>query len=114
MNVFNPFMSKPFKIPNQVVYVCTGSKCKKRGGKELCKLFRDAAKSAGLKDTVEIIKTDCTDRCKFAPVLSIQPQNIWLHDVTEYQVPQLFQQYLQAPSTHSPKIPTPSGTDSAE
>ena len=95
MSLFNFSMSKPFHIPNQVIYICTGSKCKKNGGKELCKLFRDQAKSAGLKDTVEIIKTDCTDRCKVAPVLSFQPQNIWLHNVTEYQVPQLFRQYLQ-------------------
>lgn len=93
-------MSKPFNIPNQVIYICTGSKCKKRGGKELCKLFRDQAKNAGLKNTVEIIKTDCTDRCDFAPVLSIQPQNVWLNYVAEYQVPQLFRQYLQ-PQTSS-------------
>ncbi|QNF31967.1 (2Fe-2S) ferredoxin domain-containing protein [Adhaeribacter swui] len=95
-------MSKPFKIPTQVIYICTGSKCKKQGGKELCKLFRDQAKSAGLKDTVEIIKTDCTDRCKFAPVLSFQPQNVWLHNVAEYQVPQLFKQYLQSPANPAP------------
>lgn len=116
MNLFGTFMSKPFNIPSQVLYICTGSKCKKRGGKELCKLFRDQVKSSGLKDTVEIIKTDCTDRCKFAPVMSIQPQNIWLHDVSEYQAAQLFQQYVQtyqaspeSPLSSSPDI-NPAGT----
>ena len=94
-------MSKPFNIPQQVIYICTGSKCKKAGGKELCRIFRDQAKYAGLKDTVEIIKTDCTDRCKFAPVLSFQPQNVWLHNVSEYQAPQLFQQYIQSGSAKS-------------
>lgn len=88
-------MSKSFKTPQQVIYICTGSKCKKRGGKELSKLFRDRVKNAGLKDTVEIIKTDCTDRCKFAPVLSIQPQNIWLKEVSEPQALQVFEQYVQ-------------------
>jgi len=107
MSLFNFSMSKPFHIPKQVIYICTGSKCKKHGGKELCKLFRDQAKAAGLKDTVEIIKTDCTDRCKFAPVLSIQPQNIWLHDVTEYQVPQLFRQYVQPPPNAAPNAVLP-------
>jgi (2Fe-2S) ferredoxin len=87
-------MSKVFKVPQQVIYVCTGDKCKKKGGKEIGKLFRSMAKAAGLKDTVEIIKTDCTDRCKFAPVMSIQPENIWLHDVTEAQAPQIFNQYI--------------------
>ena len=97
-------MSKPFKTPQQVVYVCTGSKCKKRGGKELSKLFRDRIKSAGLQDTVDIIKTDCTDRCKFAPVISLQPQNIWLPAVTELQAVQVFQQYVQ-PSPVKPENP---------
>lgn len=99
MTLFNSFMGTPksFKTPQRVIYVCTGSKCKKRGGKELSKLFRDRVKSAGLQDTVEIIKTDCTDRCKFAPVISFQPQNIWLPAVTELQALQVFQQYVQAP-----------------
>ncbi|QMU30749.1 (2Fe-2S) ferredoxin domain-containing protein [Adhaeribacter radiodurans] len=101
-------MSKPFDIPQQVIYVCAGSKCKKHGGKDVGKLFREQAKSAGLKDSIEIIKTECTDRCKFAPIVSIQPQNVWLHDVMEYQVPQLFRQYLlTSPKTpsHTPTFP---------
>ena len=104
-------MNKPFSIPDQVIYICTGSKCKKRGGKELCKLFRDQAKSAGLKNTVEIIKTDCTDRCDFAPVLSFQPQNIWLHHVAEYQVSQLFRQHLQSPSNSASTSTSPFGNN---
>ncbi|MDB5263759.1 MAG: hypothetical protein JWQ14_3042 [Adhaeribacter sp.] len=90
-------MSKAFNIPQQVIYMCAGSKCKKRGGKEIGKLFRNMAKAAGFEDTVEIIKTDCTDRCKFAPVMSIQPQNTWLHDVTEAQATQIFNQYIRKP-----------------
>jgi NADH:ubiquinone oxidoreductase subunit E len=87
-------MSKNFHIPDQVIYVCTGSKCKKRGGKELGKLFRSQIKDAGLKDQAEVIKTDCTDRCKFAPVMSLQPQNLWFHDVTEIRARQLFQEQV--------------------
>lgn len=87
-------MSKVLKTPQQIVYVCTGSKCKKRGGKEIGKLLRSMTKAAGLKDTVEIIKTDCTDRCKFGPIMSIQPENVWLHGVSEAQVTQIFNQYL--------------------
>lgn len=99
-------MSKIFNTPQQVIYICTGSKCKKKGGKELSKLFREKAKAAGLKDTLEIIKTDCTDRCKFAPVMSIQPQNVWLHDVNEYMGTQIFNQYITgAPKTQSPSDP---------
>jgi (2Fe-2S) ferredoxin len=87
-------MSKTFHIPDQVIYVCDGSKCKKRGGKEIGKMFRGLIKDAGLQDQVEVIKTDCTDRCKFAPVMSLQPQNLWFHDVAEIRARQLFQEQI--------------------
>ena len=86
-------MSREYKTPKQVIYVCTGDKCKKRGGKDAGKAFRELCKSYGLKNDVEIIKTDCTDRCKLAPVICLQPQNLWLYEVIEHQVPRLFQQH---------------------
>jgi (2Fe-2S) ferredoxin len=99
-------MSKTFHIPEQVIYVCTGSKCKKRGGKEISKLFRSQIKDAGLKDQVEVIKTDCTDRCKFAPVMSLQPQNLWFHEVAEPRARQLFQD-LVLPEAKKQNPPAP-------
>jgi (2Fe-2S) ferredoxin len=99
-------MSKTFTIPEQVIYVCTGSKCKKRGGKELSKLFRSYIKDAGLIDRVEVIRTDCTDRCKYAPVMSLQPQNLWFHDVAEARARHLFQeQVLPAAQKQNPPAP---------
>jgi (2Fe-2S) ferredoxin len=87
-------MSKSFYTPEQVMYVCTGSKCKKKGGKELSKLFRGLIKEMGLKGKVEVIKTDCTDRCDFAPVVSIQPDNTWLPQVTETKAKEVFQELV--------------------
>lgn len=78
-------MSK-FHTPEKVIYVCTGGKCSKRGGKDLCKSLKAYTKQLGLKDEIEVIKVECTDRCKFAPVLSIQPNNIWLKEYTEREV----------------------------
>ena len=100
-------MSKTFHIPKQVIFVCAGSKCKKRGGKELAKLFRSQIKEARLdEEEVEVIKTDCSDRCKFAPVMSLQPQNLWYHDVTEMQALQLFrEQVLGAAKKQNPPAP---------
>ena len=46
--------------------------------------LKHLAKDAGLKDTLEIVKTECTDRCKFAPVLSVQPANVWLKEYGEH------------------------------
>ena len=72
-------MSK-FNIPERVIYVCVGSKCEKRGGKSMYKKLKS------YRGVVEIIKTDCTDRCEYAPVLSIQPDNIWLKEYSEKTV----------------------------
>ena len=87
-------MSKNFETPEKVVYVCTGSKCKKKGGKENGKALREMIKSMGLKGRVEVVKTECTDRCDFAPVVCFQPDNYWMHHVTEQQAKQAFNDHI--------------------
>ena len=69
-------MAREFKKATNVIYVCNGPKCKTRGGKELRKFFKKLTEEKGLEN-VEVIKTGCTDRCKFAPVVAFQPQNEW-------------------------------------
>ena len=87
-------MSKNFETPEKVIYVCTGSKCKKKGGKENGKALREMIKSMGLKGRVEVVKTECTDRCDFAPVMCFQPDNYWMHHVTEQQAKQAFNDHI--------------------
>ncbi len=72
-------MSK-FTIPDQTVYICTGSKCGKRGGKDAYKAVKAFLKHAPLNANIELVRTDCTDRCEFAPVCAIQPGNTWLKE----------------------------------
>ena len=83
-------MSK-FHIPETTLYICTGSKCSKRGSKQLYKILKAYFKGAGRKEDIELIKTECTDRCKYAPVLSVQPGNIWLKEYSENEVLQLLE-----------------------
>lgn len=83
-------MSK-FHIPETTLYICTGSKCSKKGSKELYKNLKAYLKRAGRKEDIELIKTECTDRCKYAPVLSVQPENIWLKEYSENEVLQLLE-----------------------
>lgn len=83
-------MSKYHSKPEHVIYVCTGDKCKKRGGKEISKLFREMLKENHLKHKVEVIKTDCTDRCKQAPIVCFQPQNSWHLEVNLHEAQNLF------------------------
>ncbi len=83
-------MSK-FHVPETALYLCTGSKCSKRGGKETYKYLKSYLKKSGLDD-IELIRTECTDRCKFAPVMAAQPRNIWLKEYTIKDVMQLLEQ----------------------
>lgn len=89
MNFTEKIMGSVKNNPDQVIYVCTGSKCKKKGGKQISKQYKDYLKKMGLKNRVEVIRTDCTDRCDFAPVVCFQPQNEWHLKVDENQAEEL-------------------------
>jgi len=87
-------MSK-FHIPDHTLYICLGSKCSKRGSKELYKHLKSYLAKQGMDD-IELIKTECTDRCKFAPVLSAQPANIWLKEYTAKDVMKLLEKITKS------------------
>lgn len=78
-------MSK-FHVPDCVLYICTGSKCSKKGAKDCYKSVKSYVKTQKFKQDVEIVRIECTDRCKFAPVLNLQPVNIWLKEYSEKEV----------------------------
>ena len=35
---------------------------------------------------MEVIRTECTDRCDYAPVCALQPGNIWLKEYRQKDV----------------------------
>jgi (2Fe-2S) ferredoxin len=67
-------MSKP-QFPKKSIFVCVGSKCGKH--KEIRKYLKDSIKENGLKHELEIFKMECSDRCKHAPIVGVQPDNEW-------------------------------------
>ncbi|HEY8927842.1 MAG TPA: (2Fe-2S) ferredoxin domain-containing protein [Mucilaginibacter sp.] len=77
-------MSSKFTVPDKVLYICTGSKCGKRGGKDMYKAMKSYLKHAG--QHMEVIRTECTDRCDYAPVCALQPGNIWLKEYRQKDV----------------------------
>lgn len=87
-------MGNELNTPEQVVYVCTGDKCKKRGGKQIAKFYKAYVKEHQLRGKVEVIKTDCTDRCKFGPIVCFQPQNEWHLQVDETKAEALVQEKI--------------------
>jgi NADH:ubiquinone oxidoreductase subunit E len=81
-------MSK-FTVPDKVLFICTGSKCAKRGGKEMYKLAHKFAKHAG--EDIEVFRIECTDRCDYAPVCTISPGNTWLKEYSPKEVLKLLE-----------------------
>ena len=73
-----------FTVPDKVLYICTGSKCSKKGGKDMYKLAKAYVKHS--TENIEVVRTECTDRCKYAPVCAIQPENIWLKEYHQKEV----------------------------
>jgi (2Fe-2S) ferredoxin len=80
-------------VPDCVFYTCCGSKCKKRGGKQLYKNLKARVKAEHLKGLVQVIKTGCTNRCKMGPVVAVMPKNEWHLYVSEEKALEIFSQY---------------------
>jgi len=53
------------------VFCCGGGDCVKAGGKETAKALRAQVRADGLKDQVAFVRTQCTGRCKDAPVVIV-------------------------------------------
>jgi NADH:ubiquinone oxidoreductase subunit E len=70
-------MSKDSHKAQCILYVCCGSKCKKRGGKQIYRQLKNSVKEKFLKRNIQVIKTGCTDRCKMGPVITVMPDNEW-------------------------------------
>ncbi len=59
------------KHPRKLVFICTGSDCKKKGAKDIHKCLKKEFKSDDHKGRYKLIKTHCMDMCKSAPVAVI-------------------------------------------
>ncbi len=59
------------KFDRQLVFVCSGSDCKKAGSKKIRKELKQAASDGGLKGRCKFFQTKCMDLCKSAPVVVV-------------------------------------------
>ncbi|MEP0711658.1 MAG: (2Fe-2S) ferredoxin domain-containing protein, partial [Algoriphagus sp.] len=55
------------KHVRKLVFICTGSDCKKAGAKKLSKDLKGLTDEGDLKGSCKFIKTKCMDMCKTAP-----------------------------------------------
>jgi (2Fe-2S) ferredoxin len=84
------------RTPECVLYVCCGSKCKAKGGKQLYKQLKSEVKHRHLKKVIEVIKTGCTDRCKAGPVIAVMPVNKWHLQMDEQSTAEVFDTAIES------------------
>ena len=68
-------------IPERHVFVCTGDHCRKRGGKKLCKAFKEVLDDRGMKRQVKVMEVDCFDQCAHGPIAIVYPDATWYADL---------------------------------
>ena len=56
----------------KLVFICSGSDCKKAGSNKISKELKEAATEGTLKGHCKFIKTKCMDMCKSAPVVIVE------------------------------------------
>lgn len=55
----------------KLVFICSGSDCKKAGSKQIRKELKSAATDGTLKGHCKFFQTKCMDMCKSAPVVIV-------------------------------------------
>lgn len=77
----------------KVVFVCTNQKedgkecCAMKGAAELHRKLKDEMRKVDL--TVRVSKSGCLDRCSDGVTVAIMPDDVWLGDVTENDIPEI-------------------------
>jgi NADH:ubiquinone oxidoreductase subunit E len=59
------------KHKRELIFICTGSDCKKSCGNSILKGLKSECKQGPLKGSLKLIKTKCLDMCKSAPVVIV-------------------------------------------
>ncbi len=94
-------MKKKLTTPEKIVLVCVGSKCEDKGNKDLVQDLKKIIKKQHLKEVCEVIKVDCFGKCKYAPIISIQPNNIWLSDISQKEIKTKVENAILSPNMDS-------------
>jgi NADH:ubiquinone oxidoreductase subunit E len=84
---------KKIDAPGKVIFICDGKKCGNYS-KDIRKGFKELIKENGLKKEIDLQYTDCTGNCKLAPVISMQPANIWIGELEENDIKVIFKRYF--------------------
>ncbi|MFM8912557.1 MAG: (2Fe-2S) ferredoxin domain-containing protein [Flammeovirgaceae bacterium] len=64
------------------LFLCNGGTCKEKGAEESTRIIRETIKECGLHERVHTTKTLCNARCDDGPIVIVQPEGLWLKEIT--------------------------------
>jgi (2Fe-2S) ferredoxin len=76
------------------VLICKGGDCKKRGSKDIRKVFKNELRTAGLNRGVRVDGVDCLGLCKHGPNAIVYPPGAWYLGLDADSVPEIVEQHL--------------------
>ena len=59
------------RFNRKLVFICSGSDCKKAGSKKIRRDLKEAATEGALKGHCKFFQTKCMDMCKSAPIVIV-------------------------------------------
>lgn len=77
------------------ILVCQKSKCRKRGGHDVCRALENTLEHLGLHDSIEVQPTGCLKRCKSAPNLVVLPNKTRHSNIQPQDIPALVEQHFK-------------------
>lgn len=83
-------------VPERHILVCTADHCCKRGGKKLCKAFKEALDDRGLKRQVKVLEVDCLGQCGQGPMAVVYPDAVWYAGLEAKKAEEVVDQHLIA------------------
>ncbi|MFN0117255.1 MAG: (2Fe-2S) ferredoxin domain-containing protein [Elusimicrobiota bacterium] len=90
----------PYK---QVLFVCTNARkqgerisCAGEGrcGEKLLEALKEFVKKNSLQKKVRVSKSGCHDVCEMGPNIAVMPQNVFISDLKESDIPVILDSYL--------------------
>jgi (2Fe-2S) ferredoxin len=78
----------------QVVFLCNGGGCLRRGAEAITAAIRALITVRGHSDRIHSIKTRCANPCDHGPVVIVYPAGVWYGSVTEDKVAELVERHL--------------------
>ncbi len=84
-------------VPQRHLLVCTGSDCKKRGAKKVCKAFKAALNEADVKKKqVDLIEVECLGQCGHGPMVVVYPDAVWYARLENENAAEIVDRHLVA------------------